>query len=246
MSAEEKTRITVDIFGTNYKLVGRSSVSYMKMVAAHVNDQMYMLSNALPQLESSKIAVLASVNIADEYFKLRKELEQLQEDGQKHSELEASYQKSLRQNAELEQVNKAGKEKLLAIGEDNNQLQQVIQGLQTELQAALQQHQAQQEYLQTVEQQFIQVQKDRARDREELEKHQQQLTSLELAEHQRLQEENAELRNELEQERARYSNQQSDDQDLVQEHKKLTVEYEKLKKEYNEWIQLVMEKEDPS
>jgi cell division protein ZapA (FtsZ GTPase activity inhibitor) len=225
MSAEEKTRITVEIFGTNYKLVGRSSVSYMKMVAKHVDDQMYHLSNALPQLESSKIAVLASVNIADEYFKLRKEMEQLHEDGQKYSELVANYQKSFQQNAEHEQV---------------------IQGLQSEQQAAQQQHQAQQEYLHSVEQQLLQAQNNTVQQREELEKHQQQLSLLNLAEQQRLQEENAELRNELELERSRFSSQQSDDQDLVHEHKKLKVEYEKLKKEYNEWIQLVMEKEDPS
>jgi cell division protein ZapA (FtsZ GTPase activity inhibitor) len=175
----------------------------MKMVAAHVNDQMHRLSNALPQLESSKIAVLASVNIADEFFKLRKELEQLQGEGQRSSALDEKYRKAVDQN---------------------HHLQMEVQGFQTELQAAQQQHQAQQEYLQNVEQ---------------------QLTSLELAEQQR-QEENAELRKELEQERARYSNQQSDDQDLVHEHKKLKEEYEKLKKEYNEWVQLVMDKEDPS
>jgi len=209
MSAEEKTRITVDIFGTNYKLVGRSSVSYMKMVAAHVNDQMYHLTNALPQLESSKIAVLASVNIADEYFKLRKELEQMQGNDQKKTDLEANYQKSLQQNIELELSIKAGQERL--------------QGLQTELQAAQQQHQAQQEYLQNIEQQLSESQNN--------------------TDQQQLLEENTELRNELEQERTRFSNSQSDDQDLVHEHKKLTIEYEKLKKEYNEWIQLVMEKE---
>lgn len=232
MSAEEKTRITVDIFGTSYKLVGRSSVSYMKMVAKHVDDQMYHLSNALPQLESSKIAVLASVNIADEYFKLQKEMEQLQGNGQKYSE--------------LEQVNKAREAKLAVLIEDNNQLQQMNLGYQTELQAAQQQHQAQQEYLHNVEQQLTQAHNDIVQQREELEMRQQQISSSELAEQQRLQEENAALRNELELERARYSNQQSDDQDLIHEHKKLTVEYEKLKKEYNEWIQLVMEKEDPS
>jgi cell division protein ZapA (FtsZ GTPase activity inhibitor) len=183
MSAEEKTRITVDIFGTHYKLVGKSSVSYMKMVAAHVNDQMYHLSNALPHLESSKIAVLTSVNIADEFFKLRKEMEHLQGEG-----------------------HKACQEKEARAIEHNNLLQQEILGLQSEIQAAIQQHQAQQEYLQTIEQQLIQAQNEKA------------------AEQQR----------------------QSDDQDLVQEHKKLTVEYEKLKKEYNEWIQLVMEKDEPS
>jgi cell division protein ZapA (FtsZ GTPase activity inhibitor) len=206
MSAEEKTRITVDIFGTNYKLVGKSSVSYMKMIAAHVNDQMYHLSNALPQLESSKIAVLASVNIADEFFKLRKEMEHLQGESQKSSELEEKYQKLLQQTAELNQDNKAWQEKESRAMEHNNLLQQELLGLQSEVQAALQQHQAQQEYLQNIEQQLIQAQNEKAAEQQ----------------------------------------QHSNDQELVQEHRKLTVEYEKLKKEYNEWIQLVMEKDEPS
>jgi cell division protein ZapA (FtsZ GTPase activity inhibitor) len=206
MSAEEKTRITVDIFGTNYKLVGKSSVSYMKMIAAHVNDQMYHLSNALPQLESSKIAVLASVNIADEFFKLRKEMEHLQSESQKSSELEEKYQKLLQQTAELNQDNKAWQEKESRAIEHNNLLQQELLGLQSEVQAALQQHQAQQEYLQNIEQQLIQAQNEKAAEQQ----------------------------------------QHSNDQELVQEHRKLTVEYEKLKKEYNEWIQLVMEKDEPS
>jgi cell division protein ZapA (FtsZ GTPase activity inhibitor) len=246
MSAEEKTRITVDIFGTNYKLVGRSSVSYMKMVAAHVNDQMYNLSNALPHLESSKIAVLASVNISDELFKLRKELEKIQGEGQKSLFVEEQLKKSLQQYAELEEENKAWQEKYLQAVEQGNHFQMEMEGIQAELQAAQQQHLAQQEYLHNVEQQLVQSINEQVRQREGLEERQRQLTTQGLAEQQRLQEENAELRNELEQERMRYSNQQSDDQDLVHEHKKLTVEYEKLKKEYNEWIQLVMEKEEPS
>lgn len=246
MSAEEKTRITVDIFGTNYKLVGRSSISYMKTVAAHVNDQMYNLSSALPHLESSKIAVLASVNIADELFKLRKEMEKLQGDGQRSIDLEGQIKKLLQLNADAEQENKALRDQNLQSIEQVEQSRMELQGLQTELQAALQQHQAQQEYLANIEQQLVKAHNEQISQREGLVEDQQKLTSLGLVEQQRLQEENAELRNELEQERDRYSNQQSDDQDLVHEHKKLIVEYEKLKKEYNEWIQLVMEKEDPS
>jgi cell division protein ZapA (FtsZ GTPase activity inhibitor) len=246
MSAEEKTRITVDIFGTNYKLVGKSSVSYMKMVAAHVNDQMYHISTALPQLESSKVAVLASVNISDEFFKLRKELELLQGDQQKSIEQEAKIQKLIQQYAELDQEKKVLLQKQLADVEQNNLLKMDLQGLESELQAAQQQHQAQQEYLQNVEHQINQAHDEQVREREALLEQQQQLTSSKSAEQKRLQEENAELRNELERERERRSNQQSDDQELAQDYKKLTIEYEKLKKEYNEWIQLVMEREEPS
>jgi cell division protein ZapA (FtsZ GTPase activity inhibitor) len=246
VSAEEKTRITVDIYGTHYKLVGKSSVSYMKMVAAHVNDQMYHIANAFPQLESSKIAVLASVNMADEFFKLRKELEALQGNQNKSAELEEKYQKLLKLNAELEQENKAWQDKQKQTIGHNNQLQSEIIGYQAELQTAQQQHQAQQELLQSVEHQLLQMQNEQVRLREAQVEYQQQIASSESAEQQRLQEENTELRQELERERDRWSHQQSDDQELAQEYEKLTVEYEKLKKEYNEWIELVMEKDDPS
>jgi cell division protein ZapA (FtsZ GTPase activity inhibitor) len=245
MSAEEKTRITVDIFGTHYKLVGKSSVSYMKMVAAHVNDQMYHISSVFPQLESSKIAVLASVNMADEFFKLRKELESLQGNQIRSGELEEKFQKLLQQNAELEQDNKAWQEKQNQTIEQNNQLQLEIIGYQAELQAAQQQHQAQQELLQSAEHQLFQMQNEQMRQREAQVEFEQQIAASKSAEQQRLQEENAQLRQELERERDRWSNQQSDDQELAQDYKNLTVEYEKLKKEYNEWIQLVMEKDDP-
>jgi cell division protein ZapA (FtsZ GTPase activity inhibitor) len=224
VSAEEKTRITVDIFGTHYKLVGKSSVSYMKMVAAHVNDQMYHIANTFPQLESSKIAVLASVNIADEFFKLRKELEALQGNQHKSVELEEKYQKLLQQNAELNQENKAWQEKQNQTIVHGNQLQLEIIGYQAELQAAQQQHQAQQELLQAAEQELFQFKNEQVKQREV----------------------QVELQQELERERHRWSNQQSDDQELAQDYQKLTVEYEMLKKEYNEWIQLVMEKDDPS
>jgi cell division protein ZapA (FtsZ GTPase activity inhibitor) len=246
VSAEEKTRITVDIFGTHYKLVGKSSVSYMKMVAAHVNDQMYHIANAFPQLDSSKIAVLASVNMADEFFKLRKELEALQGNQLRSVELEEKYQKLMQQNAELEHENKAWQEKQNQSVEHSNQLQLEIIGFQAELQAALQQHQAQQELLQSAEHKIFEMQNEQVRQREAQVEVQQQIAASESAVQQSLQEENATLRQELERERARWSNQESDDQELAQDYKNLTVEYEKLKKEYNEWIQLVMEKDDPS
>jgi cell division protein ZapA (FtsZ GTPase activity inhibitor) len=246
VSAEEKTRITVDIFGTHYKLVGKSSVSHMKMVAAHVNDQMYHIANTFPQLESSKIAVLASVNMADEFFKSRKELEALQANQSRSAELEEKYQKLLQHNAELERDNKAWQEKQKQSIEHNKQLQSEITDLQAELQVELQQHQAQQELLQSAEQQLLELQNEQVKQREAQVAFQQQIAATESVEQQRLQEENAALRQELERERDRWSNQQSDDQELARDYKTLTVEYEKLKKEYNEWIELVMEKDDPS
>lgn len=77
MGAEEKNRITVEIYGTHYKLMGSSSITYMRKIADHVNDQMNHIAENYPKLDTPRIAVLASVNMADDYHKLQRELEQV-------------------------------------------------------------------------------------------------------------------------------------------------------------------------
>ncbi|MDB5056474.1 MAG: cell division protein ZapA [Bacilli bacterium] len=246
MSAEEKTRISVDIFGTSYKLVGSSSVSYMKMVAAHVNDQMHHISAVLPLLESSKVAVLASVNIADEFFKLRKENEQFQSEKDKHAETEAKLRKLTEQQSLLEQQLIEAKDKQARTEERRIQAESGLRGVQAELQETQKNHQDLQDQLQALKLDLVQAQEEQAKQREALIEHQQQVMHSESAEQQKLQDENAALRRELEQERQRWTHQKTEDQDLAHDHQKLTIEYEKLKKEYNEWIELVMEKEEPN
>lgn len=75
MSSEEKTRINVDIYGMQYKLAGHSSSGHMRRVAEHVDDQMNKIGKGFPRLDIPRVAVLAAVNIADEFLKLKDELE---------------------------------------------------------------------------------------------------------------------------------------------------------------------------
>ena len=70
MNAEDKTRITVDIYGHQYKLKASTSTNYMKRVAEYVNDQMFHIAKGYPRLDSQKIAVLAALNITDEFFQV--------------------------------------------------------------------------------------------------------------------------------------------------------------------------------
>jgi cell division protein ZapA (FtsZ GTPase activity inhibitor) len=78
MSAEEKNKTTVEIYGTQYKLVGNSSLRYTKMVADHVNEHMQRVAKGHPRLDTQRIAVLAAVNMADEFFKVKAQMESLQ------------------------------------------------------------------------------------------------------------------------------------------------------------------------
>jgi cell division protein ZapA len=77
VQGDGKNRLTVEIFGQQYRLSGKASVSHMRMVAGYVNDKMTEIAQHNPRLDTAKIAVLSAVNIADEYFRLRQEYEEL-------------------------------------------------------------------------------------------------------------------------------------------------------------------------
>jgi cell division protein ZapA len=72
-----KNRLTVEIYGQLYRLVGKESDQHMKKVARYVDDTMKDFSTGNPRLDTTKLAVLSAVNIADEYFKLKEEYDAL-------------------------------------------------------------------------------------------------------------------------------------------------------------------------
>ncbi|MBN6186640.1 cell division protein ZapA [Aneurinibacillus sp. BA2021] len=77
MSGQNKERVVVEIYGQYYTMKGDSSSSHMRMVAGYVDDKMRKIASANPRLDTNKLAVLAALNMADEYFRLRLEYEEL-------------------------------------------------------------------------------------------------------------------------------------------------------------------------
>lgn len=77
MQGDGKNRLTVDIYGQQYRLSGRASNNHMRMVAGYVDDKMNEIGKGNHRLDTAKIAVLTAVNIADEYVRLRQEYEEL-------------------------------------------------------------------------------------------------------------------------------------------------------------------------
>jgi cell division protein ZapA (FtsZ GTPase activity inhibitor) len=75
--SEEKTRVTVDIYGTQYKLLGNASPAYTRRVAAEVHEQMMQISQGNSRLDVHRIAVLAAVQAVDQHFRSQQEMEQL-------------------------------------------------------------------------------------------------------------------------------------------------------------------------
>jgi cell division protein ZapA (FtsZ GTPase activity inhibitor) len=74
MKGQEKIRVTVEIFGTDYTIVTNSSAVHTRKVAALVDELMYRNEKAFPRLDSTKLAVLAALSLADSNFLLEQQI----------------------------------------------------------------------------------------------------------------------------------------------------------------------------
>ncbi|EZH66776.1 cell division protein ZapA [Bacillaceae bacterium JMAK1] len=70
-----KKRTTVTIYGHQYTIVSEESEMHVQEVSQHVHQKMKEMKKVNPFIDTSRLAVLAAVNIADDYLKLKKELE---------------------------------------------------------------------------------------------------------------------------------------------------------------------------
>ena len=71
MTTEPNTQ-SVTIFGNEYKIRG-ADPDYIQVVAAYVDGKMRELEQRLPAGAPAKLAILTSLNIADELFREREE-----------------------------------------------------------------------------------------------------------------------------------------------------------------------------
>lgn len=68
---DAKNVVQVQIFGHSYTIRGEADQDYIIGVAAYVDRKMREVTEKLPVASLSKVAILASLNIADELFKER-------------------------------------------------------------------------------------------------------------------------------------------------------------------------------
>jgi cell division protein ZapA len=64
--------VTVEIQGQRYPVRSALEPAYVLELAAYVDDKMRAAADETPTGDSLKIAVLAALNIADEYFHFRR------------------------------------------------------------------------------------------------------------------------------------------------------------------------------
>src|SRR5512142_397264 len=68
---DAKNVVEVQIFGHPYTIRSEAEQGYILDVAAYVDQKMREITEKLPVASLSKVAILASLNIADELFKER-------------------------------------------------------------------------------------------------------------------------------------------------------------------------------
>lgn len=78
MSNTRKNKITVEIYGQQYVILGTEGSSHIRHVALLVDDKMREISSRNPGLDVNKLAVLTAVNAVNDYLKMKEELERLQ------------------------------------------------------------------------------------------------------------------------------------------------------------------------
>ena len=71
MSNQREKLVQVEIYGQRYTLKGSEDSAYVESLAAHVDKRMRELAETSSTVDSLKVAVLAAVNIADEYYRLK-------------------------------------------------------------------------------------------------------------------------------------------------------------------------------
>jgi cell division protein ZapA len=86
-SAPEKQPVRVTILSRSYTLLASGDPREVEEVAASVNDLMLSIASKSPNADSTRIAVLACMHLADKLRALERELNQMKDQSGRKSEL---------------------------------------------------------------------------------------------------------------------------------------------------------------
>ena len=68
----------IEIFDQTYSVQADGDEAYLRELAAFVDEKMRMVAETTRQVDSMRVAVLSALNIADEFFSLRKRQQELE------------------------------------------------------------------------------------------------------------------------------------------------------------------------
>jgi len=65
----------VEIYGQKYKIKGVGGEKYIEDLASYVDKKMREISEHTHTVDTLKVAILAAINISDEFFRLKRKLD---------------------------------------------------------------------------------------------------------------------------------------------------------------------------
>lgn len=68
----ESSKVKVNILGQTYNIKGDAAPEYIMQLADYVNEKVEEVSRNIASSNSLQVAILVSLNIADEYFQMKK------------------------------------------------------------------------------------------------------------------------------------------------------------------------------
>ena len=74
-TTDRRNTVVVKIFGHEYSIRAEADAEYIREVALYVDAKMHEVANSIPLRSTTKVAILAALNVVDELFKERSERE---------------------------------------------------------------------------------------------------------------------------------------------------------------------------
>ena len=121
----QKTDTEVIIGGKVFTLSGYESEAYLQKVASYINNKLaeYNKVDSFKRLPGDMQNVLLQLNVADDYFKAKKQIELLEEDiRNKEKELYDLKHELIASQIKLENAEKAAKDAQMHSNEDNRKI----------------------------------------------------------------------------------------------------------------------------
>ena len=79
-----EARVKVNIYGNEYSIMGEAEPEYILKLAEYINNKMEDIGKTISSGNTAQLAILAALNIADEYF----QLQEMKGEGQAAGEIE--------------------------------------------------------------------------------------------------------------------------------------------------------------
>jgi cell division protein ZapA len=101
----QKNKVEVKIAGKVYSLMGLESDEYIQKVALYIDKKMNELLKVNNKLSTSMAAVLTAINVADDFFKLQQNKNELKKELDKLNEsIQVIKENNIKLNSEITEI----------------------------------------------------------------------------------------------------------------------------------------------